>query len=180
MGWVLKKIRLLIKNCKFYKKFGKALFHKANSKLYGGNINEVANREFINKTVEEVFTLTKEQKQKKTLLKGDLQIDNEKWINKIKKEYKSLSKQKEKDEKYALRYKAIEEFFNFMKRKIEDVMDEYYDSETFKIFQSMPEIIEYDKKFYYERNRNFSLLEKNNFVRLVNLPYYIKKNNLKK
>ena len=178
LGWVLKKSQKLIDNCKFCKKFGKVHFHKANRKLYAGNPKEEDNREFIDKTIEEVFTLTEEQKE--SLTKKRNQLANEDLINRIKECHEKLSIKKEKNEKHLQQYKAIEEFLNFINMKIDDVMDDYYDSETFEKFKSNPKIIEYDKKFYYGRKRNFSLLEKNNFRRLVKLPYYSNKNKSQK
>ena len=64
LNWLLEELQSLIDNCKFCKKFGKTNFHIANRELYGGNPKEEANREFIDKTIEEVFTLTEEQKLK--------------------------------------------------------------------------------------------------------------------
>ena len=63
---------------------------------------------------------------------------------------------------------------------IKDALDIYYDSVEFIRFKSTRKIQYYDKMFYSERNRNFSLLEKNNFVRFVYLPFYSKKNKEKK
>ena len=77
-------------------------------------------------------------------------------------------------------YQKINELINYLKLKIKDAMDDYYDSNEFEKFKSRTKIKYYDEMFYYERNRKFSLLEKNNFVRLVNLPYYSEKNKDKK
>jgi len=95
LGWVLKETQTLIDNCKFCKKFGKAHFHMANRKLYGGNPKEEDNREFIDKTIKEVFTLTEEQKE--SLTKKRNQLANEDLINRIKEYHAKLSIKKEKN-----------------------------------------------------------------------------------
>lgn len=173
LNWVLEQLQLLIDNCHLFKKFGKTNFHIANRELYGGNPKEEDNREFISKTIEKVFTLTEEQKN--TLTKTSRQIANEKIINKIKEYYEKLLIKKEKDEKYLSQSKAFEKFLKFIKIPIKDALDMYYDSEAFQKFKSNGKIQYYDKMFFHERNRHFSLLEKNNFVHLVNLPYYSEK-----
>ena len=178
LNWLLTMLQSLIYNCKFCKKFGKTNFHIVNRELYGGNPKEEANREFIDKTIEEVFTLTEEQKN--SLKKISRQISNEKIIKKIREYYEKLEIKKEKDEKYLIQFNAIEEFLNFIQIPIKDALDIYYDSDEFKCFKSTRKIQYYDKMFSSERNRDFSLLEKNNFVRFVNLPYYSNKNKEKK
>ena len=178
LNWLLTMLQSLIDNCKFCKKFGKTNFHIANRELYGGNPKEEANREFIDKTIEEVFTLTEEQKN--SLKKISRQISNEKIIKKIREYYEKLEIKKEKDEKYLIQFNAIEEFLNFIQIPIKDALDIYYDSDEFKCFKSTRKIQYYDKMFSSERNRDFSLLEKNNFIRFVNLPYYSNKNKEKK
>ena len=178
LNWLLEELQSLIDNCKFCKKFGKTNFHIANRELYGGNPKEEDNREFILKTIEEVFTLTEEQK--KRLNKISRQISNEEIIKKIKEYSEKLRVKIEKDEKYIIQLNAIEEFLKFIRMPIKDALDIYYDSVEFIRFKSTRKIQYYDKMFYSERNRNFSLLEKNNFVRFVNLPFYSKKNKEKK
>ena len=178
LNWALQEIQTLIDNCNFCKKYGKMNFHIANRELYGGNPKEEDNREFILKTIEEVFTLTEEQK--KRLNKISRQISNEEIIKKIKEYSEKLRVKIEKDEKYIIQLNAIEEFLKFIRMPIKDALDIYYDSVEFIRFKSTRKIQYYDKMFYSERNRNFSLLEKNNFVRFVYLPFYSKKNKEKK
>ena len=57
---MLEALQSLIDNCKSCKKFEKTNLHIANRELYGGNPKEEDNKEFIDKTIEEVFTLTEE------------------------------------------------------------------------------------------------------------------------
>ena len=178
LNWVLSELQSLVYNCKFCKKFGKTNLHIANRELYGGNPKEEDNREFINKTIEEVFTLTEEQKN--SLKKITRQISNEEIIKKIKDYYEKLLIKKEKDEKYLIQFNEIEGFLKFIRMSIKDALDLYYDSNEFKSFKSTRKIQYYDKIFSSERNRDFSLLDKNNFVRFVNLPYYSNKNKEKK
>ena len=61
---------------------------------------------------------------------------------------------------------------------IEEGLELYYESEQFKKFKARRIIKFYDSKFQKERNRNFSLLEKNGFIKLVKMPSYcVKKAN---
>ena len=173
LNWTLQEMQTKIDNCNFCKKFGKTNIHIANRDLYGGNPKEKDNREFINKTIEEVFTLT--ENQKNSLKKVSRQIANEELIKKIKDYYKKLLIKKEKDKKYSNQFNAIKEFIEFIQLTIKDALDLYYDSDEFKKFKSRRMIQYYDEKFFFERNRGFSLLVKNNFVTYVNLPFYSNK-----
>ena len=174
LNWTLQEMQTKIDNCNFCKKFGKTNIHIANRDLYGGNPKEKDNREFINKTIEEVFTLT--ENQKNSLKKVSRQIANEELIKKIKDYYyEKKKKKKEKDRKYLNQFNAIKEFIEFIQLTIKDALDLYYDSDEFKNFKSRRMIQYYDEKFFSERNRGFSLLVKNNFVTYVNLPFYSNK-----
>ena len=173
-----KKLNDLINNIKLCKKFGKHNIHTPNRELYGGNPKEEDNREFIYKTVEEVFIDQGEQKNDD--LKGiSRQKSNEDIFNKIKTYQNNLLSKLNKGEKYQKQYDAIEELKKFLNKQIKDVLDEYYDSEEFGEFRSLPKIIYYDKQFMKERGRNLSLLEKNNFAKIVLMPYYSDKNKKK-
>ena len=177
------KINYLINNISLC---GQHSIHSPNRKLYGGNPKEKDNREFIYKTVEEVFIDQGILKDKKTenSIKVDKnknndgisrQKDNKKIINKIKE--KICLAKFENSQKYNEQSDAIEILTKFLKTKIRDVLDEYYDSKQFEKFSSSSKIRYYDEEFKKERNRNFSLLEKNNFVKLVEMPFYSNKNN---
>ena len=173
-----KKLNDLINKIKLCKKFGKHNIHTPNRELYGGNPKEEDNREFIYKTVEEVFIDQGEQKNDD--LKGiSRQKSNEDIFNKIKAYQNNLLSKLNKGEKYQKQYDAIEELKKFLNKQIKDVLDEYYDSEEFGEFRSLPKIIYYDKQFMKERGRNLSLLEKNNFMKIVLMPYYSDKNKKK-
>ena len=66
--------------------------------------------------------------------------------------------------------KALNDFFNMT---IEDGIKLFYDnSEEFLKFKNKKEIKNYDKMFYREKKRNFSLLKNYGFIKLVNLPFY--------
>ena len=142
----------------------------ANRELYGGNPKEEDNRAFINKTIEEVFTLTKDEKN--ILKKISRQVANEEMINTIKSFHEKLLIKKKKEKKDLIQLNLIGELIGFFQFTIEQALEKYYDSYEFKKFKSRRKIQYYDKMFYSERNRGFSLLEKNNFVYYVNLPYY--------
>lgn len=175
----------LINNIDLCKKFGSHYIHTPNRKLYGGNPKEKDNREFIDKTVEEVFTdqtIIETKKNKNHIefktqeeKKGtSRQEDNENIFNKIKN--RICLANSENSQKHKEQSEAIDLLTKFLNTKIRVVLDEYYDSDKFKKFSSNSKIKYYDGKFQKERNRNFSLLEKNNFVKLVEMPFYCKKN----
>ena len=170
LNWALQEIQKLIDNCNFCKKYGKMNFHIANRELYGGNPKEEDNRAFITKTIEEVFTLTEDEKN--ILKKISRQVANEEMINTIKSFHKKLLIKKKKEKKDLLQLNAIEELIEFFQLTIEQALEKYYDSYEFKKFKSRRKIQYYDKMFYSERNRGFSLQEKNKFIYYVNLPYY--------
>ena len=188
LEYVQDKLNNLIDNIGLCKKFGQHFIHTPNRKLYGGNPKEKDNREFINKTVEEVFIDQGFPKNKK--IENNIEIneikntkgtsrqeDNENIFNKIKN--KICLANYENSQKYKEQSNAIEILTKFLKTKIRDVLDEYYDSEKFVKFYSSSKIKYYDEKFKKERNRNFSLLEKNNFVKLVEMPFYSNKKSQK-
>ena len=102
------------------------------------------------------------------------QIDNEFIINKIKN--KICLTKLEKSEKYKEQSGAIEILKKLLDTKIRDSLGEYYDSKEFEEFKSKPKIKFFDEKFKKERKRNISLLEKNNFVKLVEMSFYMNKN----
>lgn len=193
LDYVLSVLNKLCINCKFCTKFGKANFHKPKRGKYAGNTKEEDNRKFIEKSVEEVFTDYKIEKNKNDIDEEDIEVNkdmkgiknqkaNELLINNIKKFKDNLAnriekeKEKEKKEKYLNQFRNINILLNYLKKTIKDAMDEYYDSKQFIRFKSKKRNRDYDYYFYYERKRHFHLLEKNNFVRLVNLPYYSNKN----
>jgi len=196
LDYVLSVLNKLCINCKFCTKFGKANFHKPKRGKYAGNTKEEDNRKFIEKSVEEVFTDYKIEKNKNDIDEEDIEVNkdmkgiknqkaNELLINNIKKFRDNLAnriekeKEKEKKEKYLNQFRNINILLNYLKKTIKDAMDEYYDSGQFIEFKSKKRNRDYDYYFYYERKRHFHLLEKNNFVRLVNLPYYSNKNKKK-
>ena len=170
LNWALQEIQKLIDNCNFCKKYCKMNFHIANRELYGGNPKEEDNRAFITKTIEEVFTLTEDEKN--ILKKISRQVANEEMINTIKSFHEKLLIKKKKEKKDLIQLNSIEELISFFQLTIGQALEKYYDSYEFKKFKSRRKIQYYDKMFYSERNRGFSLLEKNNFIYYVNLPYY--------
>ena len=181
LNYIKENLNKLVNNINFCKKFGKIKFHTPNRKLYGGNTKEEDNREFIEKTIEEVFTDKIISEDENDSSNGcSRQQDNESMINRIKNFKESLSSKLKIDEKYKKQFNEIEKLLNYLSTKIKDALDDYYDSDEFGDFRSQRKIKFYDKKFYSERNRNFSLLEKNNFVKLVSLPFYSDKKENKK
>ena len=144
-------------------KFGKRKIYTPNRKLYGGNPTTEANKEFINKTVEKIFTDQGNQDEINLNEDEDTnrQKDNEIIFNKIKNGI-CLNKSKQS--------KAIEKFKTYLNKTIKEILkeDEFNKYVEFGEFRSDPKILKYDYKFTKERNRKLSLLENYyNFVILV-------------
>ena len=104
------------------------------------------------KTVEEIFYTT-----------------NKALFDKIKKEYKIVQNP------------DVEEFLNYIKSIMENVIKEYYLSEEYKDFsnkvfpRTKRTIKDYDNNFCKERGRGYSLLEPNNFIEYALSPPYSQK-----
>lgn len=167
---------LIIKEIKPCPKFGKRKIYTPNRKLYGGNPTTEANKEFINKTVEKIFTDQGNQGEEE--IKDEINLnededtnrqkDNENIFNKIKNGI-CLNKS-ENSEKYRKQSEAVKKFKNYLNKTIKKILkeDEFNNSGAFGDFRSDPKIQKYDYKFTKERNRNLSLLENcYNFVILI-------------
>ena len=156
LNYVRKKLNRLVKNIKFGTKFGKIRFDRPNRGKYAGNSNEKSNRTFSSLSVKQVFTDGVEK--------------NLNYINRIENKRKELSPKKIKNEKEKLQIEAIRKLMKYLKYTIKEAMDEYYDTENdkkhFGGFRSQELIKFYDNNFYKEKNRNYSLLVKNNFIKL--------------
>ena len=157
-------------------KFGKRKLYTPNRKLYGGNPTTEANKEFINKTVEKIFTDQGNQGEEE--IKDEINLnededtnrqkDNENIFNKIKKDI-CLNKS-DNSEKYKKQSEAVKKFKNYLNKTIKEILkeDEFNNSGAFGDFRSDPKIQKYDYKFTKERNRNLSLLENcYNFIILI-------------
>ena len=109
------------------------------------------------KTVEEIFYTT-----------------NKALFDKIKKEYKIVQNP------------DVEEFLNYIKSIMENVIKEYYLSEEYKDFsnkvfpRTKRTIKDYDNNFCKERGRGYSLLEPNNFIKYASSDPYSQKPRKKK
>ena len=138
--------------------FGYSKLHMPNYKLYAGNPKEKDNRNFLKKTIKEVFMDYDKESEKGT----GRQKDNEKLINKIYEKHKFPNYENESNLK------------DFFEMNIEKGIEMYYESEEFEKFKNDETNQYYDKMFYNEKKRKFSLLEKNGFIKLVNMPFYSK------
>ena len=156
LNYLTDKGKTLIKNCHF--RFKNIKLHMPNYKLYGGNPKEKDNKEFLKKSIKQVF-----MDYDKTKDKGNSrQKDNEILINQI---YKINNFPSSKEEI------KLNEFFNM---DIESGIKQYYKSEEFQKLKEDETAQYFDKMFYLEKNRKFSLLEDFGFIRLVNMPFYSK------
>ena len=144
-------------------KFGKRKIYTPNRKLYGGNPTTEANKEFINKTVEKIFTDQGNQGEEE--IKDEINLnededtnrqkDNENIFNKIKKGI-CLNKS-ENSEKYRKQSEAVKMFKNYLNKTIKEILkeDEFNNSGAFGDFRSDPKIQKYDYKFTKERNFHY-------------------------
>ena len=181
LSFIQSDTQLLINNCNFCKKFGNTLLHMPNRDLYTGNTKEKDNKEFMDKTIEEVFSDFKNVEENIGKKDGfSRQRQNDKFFKKVHNTFDTLLIKKEKDDKYNSQYYAVGKLINHISKTIDEALDLYYDSKEFKKFKSIEKIQYYDEKFKKERNRNFSLLDKGGFRTLVNLPFYSDKERAKK
>ena len=158
LKYLLNYGKKLISECIFKKKIGNLKLHMPNYKLYAGNPKEKDNKEFLLKTIKTVFVDYDKKSEKGT----SRQKDNEKLINKIYELSNFQNSEKEKKLK------------NFLELNIEKAIEMYYESKEFENFKNDENNKYYDSMFYKEKNRNFSLLEKNGFIKLVKMPFYSK------
>ena len=155
--FIMKTLRDLYKDCHFDNEFKNMKFHMPNYKKYQGNAKEKDNKEFIKKQIKEVFQDYDENEEEGT----SRQRDNKSLIKKI---YEIINFPSTAEQK-ALK--------DFLEMTIEKAIEKYYDSsEEFQKFKAIRKIIFFDRQFFKEKYRNYSLLEKNGFLRLVNEPYY--------
>ena len=156
LNYLTDKGKALIKKCRF--RFTNVKLHMPNYKLYGGNPKEKDNKEFLKKSIKQVF-----MDYDKTKDKGNSrQKDNEILINQI---YKINNFPSSNEEI------KLNEFFNM---DIETGIKQYYESEKFQELKEDETIKYFDQMFYLEKNRKFSLLDNFGFIRLVNMPFYSK------
>lgn len=132
--------------------------HMPNYKLYAGNPKEKDNREFLKKTIKKVFIDYDKENEKGT----SRQKDNEKLIKKIYELIKIPTIENENN------------IIDFFEMSIEKGIEMFYVSEEFNSFKNDKLNRYYDDQFYIEKNRKFSLFEKNAFIKLVNMPFYSK------
>ena len=156
LKYLLKRSNDLIIKCNI-KEIGEQKLHMPNYKLYAGNPKEKDNKQFLKKTIKNVFMDYDKQSTKGI----GRQKSNEKLINKI----------YEKDFPLSEDENILNNFFNMT---IEKGIEIYYESDEFQMFQEDKINQYYDKMFYNEKNRKFSLFDKNGFIKLVNSPFYSK------
>ena len=155
LNFLLNYGKKLISKCKFEEQ-PELHLHKPNYKLYAGNPKEKDNKEFLKKSIKKVF-MDYDKNDEKGIGR---QIENENIINDIYdiKDFPSSNEEKE-----------LNVFFNMT---IEKGIELFYVSEEFQEIKNNEKIQYYDRMFYQEKKRNFSLLEKYGFIKLVNLPFY--------
>ena len=172
LQYLKKQLNLLYDNCfnidkhknkeniedkSLFIQFKNMKFHMPNKFEYQGNSKDKNNKEFIKKTIKEVFMDydnnedegVSRQNNNKNLIENIYKIGNFPF----KKELDALK--------------------DFLDTTIENVIEKYYDSPAFELFKNERDIKFYDRKFYNEKYRNYSMLDKNNgFLKLVKEPSY--------
>ena len=154
----LNKLRKLYNNCNFVDEFKNMTFHMPNYNKYQGKAKEKDNKEFVTKTIKEVFMDYEDMVNNKEGISR--QIENKILIDII---YKINNFPNTKEEK---------ELKDFLEMYIEKRIEEYYISYEFEQFKKIKKIKFYDRHFYKEKGRHYSLLEKNGFLRYVKEPFY--------
>lgn len=147
----------LFEKCEFDKNIKK--FNMTNNEKYQGNAKEQDNKIFVKLKFKEVLIDYYENRKKG--ISG--QQENQKTLNEI--------------------YKIKEFPYNEPQRKLKKILEMdikaclslYYESDYFQEFKNRRIIKFYDSHFCKERNRNFSLLEKDGFINLVKEPSYKRK-----
>ena len=158
LKYLLEYGKKLISLLKIEEKIFGLKLHMPNYKLYAGNPKEKDNREFLKKKVKTVFKDYDMECDKGT----SRQKDNEKLIKKI---YELIDIPTNENQNNVI---------DFFEMTIEKGIEMFYESEEFKEFKNDKINKYYDNMFYNEKNRKFSLLEKNGFIKLVNMPFYSK------
>ena len=158
LKYCLNKLRALYNKCNFVNEFKNMTFHMPNYNKYQGSAKEKANKKFIKKTIKEVFMDYEEKYNNKEGISR--QIENKILIDKIYKINNFLYSKEQKELK------------DFLEMPIKKAIGEYYDSTKFEQFKKDRKIKFYDRNFYKEKDRNYSLLEKNGYIRLVKEPFY--------
>ena len=146
-----------IENKSLFIRFKNMKFHMPNKFEYQGNSKDKNNKEFIKKTIKEVFM--------------DCDNNEDGGVSR-QKNNKNLIEKIYKIENFPFK-KKLDDLKDFLDTTIENVIEEYYDSPKFEKFKNERDIKFYDRKFYNEKYRNYSMLDKNNgFLKLVKEPSF--------
>ena len=146
-----------IENKSLFIQFKNMKFHMPNKFEYQGNSKDKNNKEFIKKTIKEVFM--------------DYDNNEDEGVSR-QNNNKNLIENIYKIENFPFK-KKLDALKDFLDMTIENVIEEYYDSPKFEKFKNERDIKFYDRKFYQEKYRNYSMLDKNNgFLKLVKEPSY--------
>ena len=147
MKYMMNYIQSLLSKDKLLKKYK---LKKPPYDKYGGNPKEYSNKTFLSKSIKEV-------------LYDDENSSNKKLIEEI----YNLPGFPNND--------VQKEFSDYLEMKVEDVIMNYYDkSEEFKLFKEEPKYKNWDKQFYFERERHFYMLEEYGFIKWAKSKSYCK------
>lgn len=142
------------------KKLGGRIYKCDYNKIINANERHLSN--LLEKTIEEIFTIYDEKAKKE----GIRQKNNKKVFENF---YESISDKKDLSE-------DEEELFNLLRSTYEDQLKLYYKSKEIEKFKNKNlkhgTPVDYDKKFYNERNRGYYLLEPYGFIRYAKSKPY--------
>ena len=165
LEFMLKLINEALESCNLTSSLGKRVFHISNHRKYQGNSKEKDNKEFVLKTVKEVFTDDDNKKEGTSRQNYNKILCNDLY------EINGFPRNEEE-----------QRLKNLLEITIKDALEIYYYSDDFKEFSNLRKVKCYDAEFKKERNRNFSLLQKsdfkrnlivkNGFLTLVECPFY--------
>lgn len=133
-------------------------FYKPNHESFTSNVKEEDNLNFLSMTLKEAFTYIEKDKDKDKKAKGTKKKDkNEDLIKNIfnyelKNNYNS---------------KNLEKLKQYLDMTVEKSIELFYQSEFFKKFSNEEKIKFFDNNFIKEKG--FSMLEKNGFIKLTKL-----------
>jgi hypothetical protein len=135
---------------------GKKKFYKPNHESFTANVKEEDNLNFLSMTLKEVYTYIEIDKDKKA--KGTKKKDKNADLIEIIFNYKSKSYDDSQN---------LEKLKQYLDMTVEKSIELYYQSESFKVFSNEEKIKFFDYEFIKEKG--FSMLEKNGFIKLIKL-----------
>ena len=135
---------------------GKKKFYKPNHESFTANVKEEDNLKFLSMTLKKVFTYIENDEDKKA--KGAKKKDKNADLIEIIFNYEPKNNYDSQN---------LEKLKQYLDMTVEKSIELYYQSESFKVFSNEEKIKFFDNEFIKEKG--FSMLEKNGFIKLIKL-----------